>query len=99
MRRDKQIVLLDIVPNPDSAFEPPIETHEHAVLATENSITRSEFYFAASTDFNPEISFTVWLSDYHGESHLIYNQIRYTIFRTFKRNEKEIDVICTKYGK
>lgn len=57
---------------------------EKTVYCEVDSITQSEFYQAANTELNPEYRFTVFFGDYDGQSIVVYNDVRYAIYRTYR---------------
>lgn len=52
-----------------------------------NSITQSEFFAAADTELNPEYRFTVFFGDYNGEDIVVYNGVRYSVYRTYRTGD------------
>ena len=60
---------------------------EKTVFCEISSITQSEFYAAAETEFNPEYRFTVFFGDYEGETIAKYNGARYSIYRTYRNSD------------
>lgn len=64
------------------------------VFAQEKSIRQSEFYQAAASGLKPEITFIIWQHEYNGEKYLEFDGTDYTIIRTYKKNSKEIELIC-----
>lgn len=62
-----------------------LEKTEREVMCQVYGVTRTEFYQAATVDMHPEI--TVRLSeaaDYEGEMMAEYNDVLYTIIRTYR---------------
>ena len=57
---------------------------ENTVFCEVASITQTEFYAAADTQLNPDFRFTVFFGDYNGEQIVIYNGMRYSIYRTYR---------------
>lgn len=66
------------------------------VFCNVKSITRAEFYNAATTDLKPSITFVVHLFEYNGEEIVEYNSTRYRVIRTYMTNTEEIELICEK---
>lgn len=64
-------------------------------FARKDSIRQSEFYQSAKTDLKPELTFIVWTQEYNGEQELEYKGRKYTIIRTYEKNDKEIELICS----
>ena len=60
---------------------------ERTVFCKVESISQTEFYQAANTEFNPELRFTVFFGDYEGESLLAFNSGRYSIYRTYRSGD------------
>ena len=60
---------------------------ERNVFCEVNSISQSEFYSAADTEFNPEYRFIVFFGDYEGETIVKYNGKRFSIYRTFRSDD------------
>lgn len=60
---------------------------ENTVFCEVASITQTEFYAAADTQLNPEFRFTVFFGDYNGEQIVIYNGVRYSIYRTYRTGD------------
>lgn len=65
-------------------------------FAERKSVRQSEFYQAAASGLNPEITFVIWEKSYSGEKELVYQGSKYTIIRTFEKGQKEIELICSK---
>ena len=60
---------------------------ESTVFCEVDSITQTEFYQAANTELNPEYKFTIFFGDYSGQPIVIYNGVRYAIYRTYKADD------------
>ena len=60
---------------------------ENTVFCEVDSITQSEFYQAANTELNPEYKFTIFFGDYSGQPIVIYNGVRYAIYRTYRADD------------
>lgn len=71
--------------------------NRRTILAERKSIKQSEFYQAYTAGLKPEISFVVWSAEYKDERKLEYNGVVYDIIRTYEKNEKETELICSKY--
>lgn len=52
-----------------------------------DSITQTEFYAAANTEINPDYKFTVFFGDYDGQVVVEYQNVRYTIYRTYRAGD------------
>ena len=60
---------------------------ETTVFCEVDSITQTEFYQAANTELNPEYKFTIFFGDYSGQPMVIYNGVRYAIYRTYRADD------------
>ena len=60
---------------------------ETQVFCEVDSITQTEFYQAADTELNPEYKFTIFFGDYSGQPIVIYNGVRYAIYRTYRADD------------
>ena len=60
---------------------------ETQVFCEVDSITQTEFYQAANTELNPEYKFTIFFGDYDGQPIVIYNGVRYAIYRTYRADD------------
>ena len=60
---------------------------ESTVFCEVDSITQTEFYQAANAELNPEYKFTIFFGDYDGQPIVIYNGVRYAIYRTYRADD------------
>ena len=60
---------------------------EKTVFCEVDSITQSEFYQAANAELNPDYKFTIFFGDYEGEPIVIYNGVRYAIYRSYRADD------------
>lgn len=60
------------------------ETNVEEVFCEVKSIGMREFYSAQTNNLKPEIQITVKVFDYNYETYIIYNNVNYTVVRTFK---------------
>ncbi|WP_163583287.1 phage head closure protein [Gracilibacillus saliphilus] len=96
MRRDKVIYLVPYLKKGKNEYSDPITVpgDKKKVFATKKSITRTEFYQAAVSDFRPQITFVIWQHEYADEDNLEFKGKLYNIIRTFEPDEKEIELVC-----
>lgn len=99
MRKDSLIYLLKADTSDNEIGDVVKTTSRRETFAKKNSIRQSEFYQAAATGLQPELSFTVWTMEYLGESQLEYQGKPYNIIRTFEINEKETELTCSGLAK
>jgi phage head-tail adaptor, putative, SPP1 family len=68
------------------------------IFAERHSISAREFYDAGIQDLKPEYKFKVYDFEYHGEKFLVYDGVRYVIYRTFQPDDKVELYAATKAG-
>ena len=74
-----------------------IETEERTeVFCNVKSVTRAEFYNAATTDLKPSLVFVVHLYEYNDEEMVEYKGNKYRIIRSYMTNTEEIELVCEK---
>lgn len=67
---------------------------ESEVFVNEKSVTRSEFYQAAQTDFRPETVLEIRTEDYSKQSMIDFSGIRYRIIRYYSKNQEITELVC-----
>lgn len=65
------------------------------VFAYVSSVSMSEFYQAGMQGMKPEYRFLIWQTEYEGEETLKYNDVIYTIYRTYLRDDGRIELYTT----
>lgn len=66
------------------------------ILCGITSIGRNEFYNAATNGLKLEMTFIVHEFEYNGENEIEYENNRYKVVRTYKKNNEEIELICER---
>ncbi|WP_425453320.1 phage head closure protein [Cohnella lupini] len=67
---------------------------KRAVFADEKSVRQSESYQAAAVGLKAEVMFVIWPNEYEGETDLEFNGKLYSVIRTFKRDVRDLEIIC-----
>lgn len=70
---------------------------ETPVIGTLSSVTASEFYQAANTDYRPEIVLKVYEQEYSGQQKVRVGDTQYTIIRTYLSGDF-IELHCQRKG-
>nr|DAG67477.1 MAG TPA: head closure knob [Caudoviricetes sp.] len=70
---------------------------ETPVIGTLSSVTASEFYQAANTDYRPEIVLKVYEQEYSGQQKVRVNDVQYTVIRTYLSGDF-IELHCQRKG-
>lgn len=60
------------------------------------SVTRSEWTDAGNRGFRPEYRVTMFGPDYAGETNLELDGVRYSIYRTYERQDENIELYCER---
>lgn len=68
------------------------------VLCKVNSVSRNEFYSAASSNLRPEVTFTIHKYEYEGESKVKFEGQQYSVIRTYATGIEEIELTCERVG-
>jgi SPP1 family predicted phage head-tail adaptor len=95
MRFDSVIYLIKVTHGENDIGDSIENPKKRQTFAEKKSVRQSEFYQAAMTDLQPELTFTIWPQEYRGEPKLEYEGTTYTIIRTFEKNNKEMELICS----
>lgn len=69
----------------------PTET-EREVYCTVESVGASEFFKAGEAGLKAEYKITMFFGDYAGEETLIYNGVRYGVYRTYRRKNDKLEL-------
>lgn len=62
------------------------------VFAKVDSVTGREWFEGGRNGLNPQLRFTMFQFDYLGEKIIEYNNVQYTIYRTFIKGNDEIEL-------
>ena len=69
---------------------------ETNVFGLVSSVTMSEFYQAGMQGFKPDFRISIWMTEYHDEEELVYNDKTYSIYRTYIRDDGRIELYVTE---
>ena len=72
------------------------EKVETVVYCDLKSITRVEYYNAASQGIKPEIVFVIHKFEYNGEKEILFEGEKYKVIRTYSTNFEEIELTCER---
>jgi hypothetical protein len=65
------------------------------VMASVESVSQSEFFAAAQTGFKAQYKVSFWENDYDGQPLVEVGNGRYTVYRTYSRNDQKIELYLT----
>lgn len=63
------------------------------VFAEKRSISQQEFFNAGQSDIKPTKCFVIYSHEYNNERFLIYENKKYSIYRTYEKDE-DIELYC-----
>lgn len=66
------------------------------VYVSVTSVNSQEWFEGGRNGLNPQLRFTMFSFDYNGEEIIEYNDIQYTIYRTYIRRKDEIELYTEK---
>lgn len=96
MDRSHILTLIDKTFSPDAIGQPiPVES-ERKVYCDVSSVSQSEFFEAGRAGLKPAFQVTMFAYDYHGETECSLNGIRYTIYRSYRRKDDDIELYLEK---
>ena len=79
-RTYKKDVLKQLIPDKEEQIE---------IFVTEKSVGRNEFFGAGSNGLRAELVLITPEVNYSGENEVIYNDVRYAIYRTYRAPESD----------
>ncbi len=92
MDRSKQLTLVQVTYTTDNIGQRlKIET-DRTVFGNVRSVTRTEWVDAGNRGFKPEYQVTMFAPDYAGEGIVKLDGIRYSIYRTYIKQNEEIEL-------
>lgn len=62
------------------------------VMASTKPIAMGEFYAAAQAGIRPEVELIIHTFEYNGELAVDYRGVRYSVVRTYQRNDDELEI-------
>lgn len=98
--RVEAVFFMDRIPSGEKDAHGDPELREDVfgpVYAEMKSISQSEFYQAQTAGKKPEIRFKITdYMDYQGQKYLVHDDVRYSILRTYRTGNNEMEITC--YG-
>ena len=75
----------------------PIESvNFKGIIAIKKSVTRNEFYKAATLGLRPSVVFEIYKEEYNNADGVIYNDTEYTIIRDYDISMDKVELICER---
>lgn len=92
MDRSEQIELISITSRNDAyGVSRPTETTE-TVFCKVKSFSQSEFFKAGQAGLKPGYQFIVLAAEYSGQTTILYNGVRYSVYRTYQVSQDQIEL-------
>ncbi|WJQ14581.1 phage head closure protein [Geobacillus stearothermophilus] len=66
------------------------------VLCNVKSVSRSEFYSAATAGLRPSIVFVIHGYEYDGEQEVEFESVKYRVIRTYSVSFEEVELTCER---
>ena len=92
MDRSVVIYLIENTPYQDNLGIWQDNETERKVFAEVTSVSQSEWFEGGRNGLNPQLRFRVFRYDYNGEKVLKYDDVYYTIYRTYVGRDELIDL-------
>lgn len=64
-----------------------VKTVDREIFCECMSISQKEYFQCSQSGLKPEYKFKIWLDDYAGETLVTYNDVLYSVYRTYKLND------------
>lgn len=92
MDRSTVITLVGVTYTTDSIGQRKAIESDRAVFGNVQSVTRGEWVDAGNRGFKPEWRVTMFAPDYAGEGIVKIESTRYSVYRTFIRQDENIEL-------
>lgn len=96
MNRAKKIKLLTSTYTTDAIGQRVPTKTEKSVFAPIRSESQSEFYSAGEQGLKPDKVFDVLITEYDGQTELVYNRSTYSVYRTYERDDGRVELHTEK---
>lgn len=94
MSRDDVVQLVGVTYTADSIGQRVPTEVQRQVYASVASVSASEFFAGGQRGLKPDKKITVFAPDYQGEDSLVFAGKRYAIYRTYIRDDEQIELYC-----
>lgn len=94
--RNKVIYLVNVVFTQDEIKQTVRTETLKQVFAGVESVGQSEWQACGQQGLKPECRFIVFEHEYSGQDEVIYDSVRYRIYRTYKRDNEEIELYAER---
>lgn len=98
MDRSDVLTLVSTTMTQDSIGAWTVTETERTVFCSRESVSREEFFAAGRSGLNPEYRFTIFAGDYADEKTVIYNGMRYGVYRTYHAKTDIVELYVARKG-
>ena len=98
MDRSEILTLVSASMSQDSIGAWEVTETERTVYCSVESVSREEFFAGGRNGLNPEYRFTIFAGDYADEKTVIYNGMRYGVYRTYHAKTDLIELYVARKG-
>ena len=96
MNRAKKITLLTNTYTKDDLGQLIPTVEEKTIFALVRSASQSEFFNAGEKGFKPDKVFDVLVTEYDGQTELVYDGQTYSVYRTYDREDARVELHAEK---
>lgn len=96
MDRSNVVTLISKSYEMDSLNQPRAVEDKREVFCNVASVTQTEWFNGGQQGFKPEWRITMFAPDYHNEEELELNLVRYSVYRTYIRQDEMIELYVEK---
>lgn len=81
----------------DRLGQPIMKEDTREIFVSSSSVNRNEFFSASKSGLTPEVVLITAAVNYSGEKSIIYEDVRYSIYRTFhNRDDDQIELYLNR---
>lgn len=96
MDRSTPIILIGETMAQNSIGEWISTETERTVYANVKSVTATEFFNASQIGLSPEYKFTMFAADYQNEQVVVFNNVRYAVYRAYQAGTDKLELYVQK---
>lgn len=96
MTYDYELTLITQALTEDEIGNQIVTETESIILCGKKSVTRVDFYSAATTGLKPEIILVVHPYEYAGQSKVKFEGIKYNVIRTYEVDLENVELTCER---
>lgn len=91
-----ELTLIKLTYSFDDIGNQIVEEVKTDIFCNVKSVSKNEFYNAATAGLKPSLVFIVHSYEYDNEEKVEFEGVKYTVIRTYVVNSEEIELTCEK---